>query len=246
MPGQFHAEPAHVHRLLAQPGDLLQCADRVPGGDGVADLKEIAPVGHAGHAAHQGFVHRIGNTGAGVQDRERVPHGAVGQAADQFRRSRVQVDFFLPGHIFQPAGDLLGRDAGEVIPLAAGQDGGRDLLHLGGGQDEDDVFRRFLHRLEQGVEGRSGEHVDLVDDVHLILAHRRQVGRLFPQVPDVVHTVVGGRVDLRNIQDRTLINALADRAFPHGSGLEVSRQLTALAKILAQVVLPVPRVPVNR
>ena len=33
---------------------------------------------------------------------------------------------------------------------------------------------------------------------------------------------------------------------PQGSGLEVSRQLTALAKILAQVVLPVPRVPVNR
>ena len=31
-----------------------------------------------------------------------------------------------------------------------------------------------------------------------------------------------------------------------GSGLEVSVQLTALAKILAQVVLPVPRVPVNR
>ena len=33
---------------------------------------------------------------------------------------------------------------------------------------------------------------------------------------------------------------------PQGSGLVLSWQFTALAKILAQVVLPVPRVPVNR
>ena len=34
--------------------------------------------------------------------------------------------------------------------------------------------------------------------------------------------------------------------WPQGSPFCGSRQLTALAKILAQVVLPVPRTPVNR
>ena len=48
----------------------------------------------------------------------------------------------------------------------------RDLVRLGGGEDEDDVGRRLLERLEQGVEGLGGEHVDLVDDVDLEAALR--------------------------------------------------------------------------
>ena len=45
-------------------------------------------------------------------------------------------------------------DAGEVEPLAARQDRDRDLLHLGRGEDELDVRRRLLERLQQGVERR--------------------------------------------------------------------------------------------
>ena len=41
------------------------------------------------------------------------------------------------------------------------------FLRVRGGQHEDHVRRRLLQRLEEGVEGRAREHVDLVDDVDL-------------------------------------------------------------------------------
>ena len=41
----------------------------------------------------------------------------------------------------------------EIEALAAGQDGRQHLVGLGGGQDEDDVRRWLLQRLQQGVGG---------------------------------------------------------------------------------------------
>ena len=216
MRGQLHAQPPHVHRLLPQPRDLFQGFDRIACGDRIADLKQILPVGHARHAAHQRFVHSVGNTGAGVQDRERVAHRAVGQASDQLGRRGVKLDLFLPGHIFEPPGNVFGRDARKVVPLAARKDGGGDLLHFGGRQDEDDVLGRFLHRFEQRVEGRRAQHVHLVDDIHLVAAHGGQIGGLVAQVADIVDAVVGSGVDLRNIQHGALVNALAHRALAAG------------------------------
>ena len=60
--------------------------------------------------------------------------------------------------------------------------------------------RRFLQRLEQGVEGRVGEHVDLIDDVDLEAVPRRGVPRALAKFPNVVHAGVGGGVDLQNVQ----------------------------------------------
>ena len=41
----------------------------------------------------------------------------------------------------------------EAVPLAAGEDGGGDLVQLRGGQDEHQMLRRLLQDLQQGVEG---------------------------------------------------------------------------------------------
>ena len=54
--------------------------------------------------------------------------------------------------------------------LAAADDGHREFVGLGGGEDEDHAFRRLLQRLEQGVEGVAGEHVGFVDDEDLVAA----------------------------------------------------------------------------
>ena len=64
--------------------------------------------------------------------------------------------------------DRLGRDAGEVIPLAAREHGDRNLVRLGGREEELDVRRRLLQRLQQGVEGPGREHVHFVDVVNLV------------------------------------------------------------------------------
>lgn len=46
--------------------------------------------------------------------------------------------------------------------------GGGNLVHLGGGEDEDDVLGRLLHDFEQGVKGPDAEHVGLVNDVDAV------------------------------------------------------------------------------
>ena len=119
MARQLHAKAAHVHALLAQGGNLFQRGNGIPGGDGIADLEQIPAVGHTGHAADQSLVDLIVHAGAGVQNRQRVTHGTIGQAADQLGSVGVEVDLLLFGHIAQTPGNVVGRDARKIIPLAA-------------------------------------------------------------------------------------------------------------------------------
>ena len=85
--------------------------------------------------------------------------------------------------------------------LDAGENRGKDLLRVGGAHDEDHVLGRLLERLEQRVERRRGEHVDLVDDVDLVATHR---GRVVDAGDDllahVVHAGAGGRVELYDVR----------------------------------------------
>ena len=64
--------------------------------------------------------------------------------------------------------DRLGRDAGEVVALAPRKHGDRNLVRLGGGEEELDVRRRLFQRLQEGVEGPGREHVHFVDVVDLV------------------------------------------------------------------------------
>ena len=106
------------------------------------------------------------------------------------------------------------------------------------------MLRRLLQDLQERVESRGGEHMDLIHDVYPLAHIGRGVDRLIPQGADLIHAVVGGSVQLQHIQKtaRSLIYA----AGTPGTGVAAFRLLaesTALAKILAQVVFPVPRVP---
>ena len=64
----------------------------------------------------------------------------------------------------------------------------------------------------------------LVDDVHFIISLCGTVGHLFPDFPDVVHTVVGRRVNLDNIHGRTFVNGPACGTLV--AGTPVYRMLT--------------------
>ena len=89
-------------------------------------------------------------------------------------------------------------------------------MDLRGRQNKDDVGGRLLQRFQQGIERCRGEHVHLVDDIYLILAHGRQIGGFIAQVTDVIHAVVGGGINFRYIQNGALINAFADSTFTAG------------------------------
>ena len=106
---------------------------------------------------------------------------------------------------------LLGRQLGEVVAqqprrdqpegvvVGARADRRQHLVGLGRGEDEAQVRRRLLDQLEQGVEALRGDHVGLVDDVDLVAVAHRCEERLLAQVARVVHTTVGGRVDLDDV-----------------------------------------------
>ncbi len=75
------------------------------------------------------------------------------------------------------------------------------------------VLRRLLQRLKKGVEGGSREHVYLVDDKHLILAHLRRYAGLLHQNLNLVNTIVAGGIQLEDVVGPLLIERTAALAF---------------------------------
>ena len=97
-------------------------------------------------------------------------------------------------------------------------------MQLRGGQNEHEVLRRLLQNLQQRVEGRSGEHVHLIHNIHPLAHCRRGVYRLVPQGAHLVHAVIGGGVQLQHIQDGAALNAQAGRTLV--AGIAVHRVFT--------------------
>ena len=82
----------------------------------------------------------------------------------------IGLDFFFGADIGQVADDFAGRDAPELVALAARKDCGRNFVNFGGGQDENNMRRRFFQRFQQGIEGLVGKHVNFINNIHLELA----------------------------------------------------------------------------
>ena len=98
--------------------------------------------------------------------------------------------------------DVLGQRVGgeevEAQVLRAAADRVGDLLRVGGGEHEHDVAGRLLERLQQRGLCGLGEHVDLVEDVHLVPPGRAEVG-LLDEVAHRLDTVVAGGVELVHV-----------------------------------------------
>jgi len=110
-----------------------------------------------------------------LECRDRVPHAAEGVLGDQGEGAIGDVNALGLADGPQPPHDVLHRETPEVEPLAAGVDRLGNLVGMRGAQDEHRALGGLLERLEQGVERRGGQHVHLVDDVHLPPAPGRRV-----------------------------------------------------------------------
>ena len=179
-------------------------------------MEQIAPVGHTCHPADNVRIDLCRDTGTGIQNGQRVSHGTIGKAGDKLRPLAGQLQSLLPGDVLHTLGDVLGADAGKIVPLAPGKDGGGNLLDLRGRQNKDDVGGRLLQRFQQGIERCRGEHVHLVDDIYLIMTGAGGVGCFITQITDIVHAVVGGRVHLHHVQNAAVVDASADLALTAG------------------------------
>ena len=92
--------------------------------------------------------------------------------------------------------------------MAPGDDGGGDLMGLGGGQDEDRVRWWLLQGFEKGVEGVGGHHVYLVHNVDLVLALHRGEVHLVADAPYLVDATVAGGVHLDEVHGAAKVQVL--------------------------------------
>ena len=120
---------------------------------------------------------------------------------DQLESISLEFDALRHADGAEARDDGLVGDASEIEALATGVNGFRDLLRVGGREDEHHVIRGLLKRLEQRVEGRDREHVNLVDDVDLVATARR--GELHAPDDLLAHVLdagAGRRVELIDIR----------------------------------------------
>ena len=180
------------------------------------ELQCLGASGQAQRVQHGAGIHRGAGGAALIQQAQRVAQSAVGHPRQQLRSVARQVDGLRLRHPEKLLLHVVGQDPLEGEALAPGQNGGGHLLQLGGGQNEQQVRRRLLHDLQQGVEGVLGEHVYLVDDIHALFQHRGRVDGLLPQGAGIVHAAVGGSVQLGHVQQRSVVDAPAGGALVAG------------------------------
>ena len=80
---QLFGQTLDVHRLLPQRRQLSQSGRAILCFDGVRDAEQVAPVGDTGHPADNVGVDFCRDTGAGVQNRQRVTERTVGKTGNQ-------------------------------------------------------------------------------------------------------------------------------------------------------------------
>ena len=73
-------------------------------------------------------------------------------------------------------------------------------MFLGGRQNEDNVGGRLFECLQESVEGRVGEHVDLVDDEYAVAPLGRSHHNLVDKLAHGVDAVVTRCIHLDDIQ----------------------------------------------
>ena len=180
-------------------------------------LRRQVGIDRAEHLLHSLLADLAGAEGDGlVEQRQAVAHAAAGRLADQ-RQPAVLVGNLLGlQHVRQVGRHDRRADVAQAELHAARQHRHRHLLRIGGGQHEDDVRRRLLQRLQHGVEGVGGQHVDLVDDEDLVAADGGQIGGVFQHHRHFLDLAVRGRVHLQIIGKPPLVDSATSAAFATG------------------------------
>ena len=125
-----------------------------------------------------------------VEYSQGVTHCPVGFLGYDMERLIVNLHFLLFSDTAEIPHDVVHSDPVEVIGLAPGQDSGQYLVLLSRGQNKNSMGRRFLQRLEKGIEGRLGQHMDLIYDIYAVFSHLRRYPDLLHQGLYVIDSIV--------------------------------------------------------
>ena len=211
--GQCIEHTAPVRGKLGQGRDLGQQRRAVGTSQRLQQRADAGAVDGAEHARDRS----IGQLPAGVGDRlveqrQRIAQAAVGGTCHLAHRTGLHRDLLGGEDLLDLPADLPFVQALEVELQAAAEHRDRQLLWVGGGQQELHVPRRFLQGLEQRVERRLRQHVHLVDQVHLHPPARRRVLGVLDHLAHVVHAGIGGGVDLQQVHEAAGVDVAAGGA----------------------------------
>ena len=190
---RIHSRPVLLRQDLERLGDPA-CHDMA------IECERPAPVSESEHGPHIVLGHRSATLGDGlIEDGKTVAHRTVSGAGDERQRLIARRCLLPGGDVAEVPGEFPCIHPAQVKSLATRQDGRRNLAQLGRREHELQVLRRLLQGLQQRVERRSGQHVDLVHDVDLVAADRRPVAGRIKQASHVVDARVTRGIDLEDI-----------------------------------------------
>ncbi len=129
----------------------------------------------------------------------------------------------------------------KIISLTSGQNRDRNLCAFCCCQNKDNIRRRFFQCLQKSIERSCRKHMHLIDNIYFVLAFCRAIRNLFPDLTDIIHTVIGCSIDLDHVHRSACLNGFAHLTLTQGLPFTGCSQFTAFARIFATVVLPVPR-----
>src|SRR6185312_14026553 len=144
-----------------------------------------------------------------VEERQPVAHAAIRGLRDEREARGLELYALLFQDGAQMRGNLRERNPFEVELQTARQHRDRQLLRVGGGEQELHVRRRLLESFEERVEGVCREHVYLVDQVHLVAATGGRVLHVVEELAGVIDLGAGGGVDLDEIEETPGIDLAA-------------------------------------
>ena len=141
-----------------------------------------------------------------VGQAQRIAQAAVRGTGQQLQRTRLVDNVLFIEDMLKLSADLLNVERLQMELQAAREDRDRQLLRIGGRQQEFDMRRRLFQRFQQGVEAVARQHVHFIDQIDLEAATRRGVLHVVEQIAGVFHFGARGGVDLNQIDKTPLLD----------------------------------------
>ena len=149
-----------------------------------------------------------------------VTHRAIGGLAEQPQRVFLEADFLTPENVGEVLDHADRRHVLERELQTARQDGDRQLLRVGGREQEFHVGRRLFQRLEQRIETVGRQHVHLIDEVHLVASLGRGVLDVVQKLTRVLDLGPRGGVDFDQVDEAPLVDLATGATHAAGSGAD--------------------------
>ncbi|KPX97188.1 Uncharacterized protein ALO63_05623 [Pseudomonas amygdali pv. mori] len=225
----FREHTIPVRPLLGQVAYRLQHTASVAFQQRSQHIEHLTMIQCAEHGAHIGSHDLAFTKGNGlIGQAHRVTHRTVGSAPEQPQRIVFERHILDAQYVGQMFDHTFGRHVFQRELQATRQNGRRQLLRIGGSEDELDVGRRLFKRLEQGVERVTGEHVHFVDQVDLEATATWRVLHVIQQFARVFDLGAAGGVDLDQVDETAFIDLFAHRASATGRGGDAGLAVQAL------------------